>query len=293
MSTAVPDSDLQLAVSPLHHHVVSTAANNPRKKRSKVIRFDNPKRTKSSPSPNGALSARKRDNRPEITMPCTECGKRFWSWKALFGHMRCHPERQWRGINPPPNLLRGRSDLALIGSLATVFSEEENDVAASLLLLANGRPKSAETLEDQEVGDHIHDHDQYGHGGFRFESSSCKKVFGSWQALVGQRSSHKNVKGCFANGAVIVSEAEKKVFAVELGSGSHKCGICLRIFSSGQALGGHKRCHWEKLGISDDPPLLGLSQALNHSLDLNLPAPLEDDTFSSSSGMALDLTLAL
>nr|DAD28389.1 TPA_asm: hypothetical protein HUJ06_029857 [Nelumbo nucifera] len=23
--------------------------------------------------------------------------------KSLFGHMRCHPERQWRGIRPPPS----------------------------------------------------------------------------------------------------------------------------------------------------------------------------------------------
>ncbi|GJT75050.1 ribonuclease H-like domain-containing protein, partial [Tanacetum coccineum] len=36
---------------------------------------------------------------------CSQCGKSFPSMKSLFGHMRCHPERFWRGIIPPPNVV--------------------------------------------------------------------------------------------------------------------------------------------------------------------------------------------
>ncbi|XP_026393053.1 uncharacterized protein LOC113288280 [Papaver somniferum] len=32
---------------------------------------------------------------------CRVCGKTFPSRNSLFGHMRCHPEREWRGIEPP------------------------------------------------------------------------------------------------------------------------------------------------------------------------------------------------
>ncbi|RVW18777.1 hypothetical protein CK203_107739 [Vitis vinifera] len=34
---------------------------------------------------------------------CPVCSKSFHSKKAMYGHMRCHPEREWRGINPPPS----------------------------------------------------------------------------------------------------------------------------------------------------------------------------------------------
>jgi C2H2-type zinc finger len=58
-----------------------------------------PKRMKKNlnPSSNGT-SIFKTSN----VSPCTECGKQFKTWKALFGHMRCHPERQWRGMNKKP-----------------------------------------------------------------------------------------------------------------------------------------------------------------------------------------------
>ncbi|KAL4382911.1 hypothetical protein GQ457_15G028610 [Hibiscus cannabinus] len=34
---------------------------------------------------------------------CYICNKSFMSLKSLFGHMRNHPERSWRGIRPPPS----------------------------------------------------------------------------------------------------------------------------------------------------------------------------------------------
>ncbi|XP_017245744.1 uncharacterized protein LOC108217423 [Daucus carota subsp. sativus] len=33
--------------------------------------------------------------------PCDHCSKVFRTAVSLFGHMRCHPERAWRGMRPP------------------------------------------------------------------------------------------------------------------------------------------------------------------------------------------------
>ncbi|EEF40694.1 sal-like protein 3 [Ricinus communis] len=39
---------------------------------------------------------------PKSDPICSLCGKRFGSWKGVFGHLRAHPERDWRGAFPPP-----------------------------------------------------------------------------------------------------------------------------------------------------------------------------------------------
>ncbi|XP_073030771.1 uncharacterized protein [Primulina eburnea] len=35
-------------------------------------------------------------------VPCPICGREFMSEKALFGHMRSHPNRGYKGVHPPP-----------------------------------------------------------------------------------------------------------------------------------------------------------------------------------------------
>lgn len=160
-----------------------------------------------------------------------------------------------------------------------------------------------------------------------FECKACKKVFNSHQALGGHRASHKKVKGCFAarldhledsmaDDDVITHEEffpNKPNSTLQFDHGSntpsaytskrkakvHECSICHRVFSSGQALGGHKRCHWitsnattdtstlakfhefqeslEQQMMNQRPKFDASSDPLDLKLDLNLPAPVDEN----------------
>nr|GEY45503.1 zinc finger protein ZAT9-like [Tanacetum cinerariifolium] len=109
----------------------------------------------------------------------------------------------------------------------------------------------------------------------KFDCLTCNKSFHSYQALGGHKASHNKLKGDFnlktqnenkienkpmldhdqtVNGydsKTLNGYQESTSFNLEVGflkkkklvSGVHECPICFKIFSSGQALGGHKRAH--------------------------------------------------
>lgn len=60
----------------------------------------------------------------EISPVCCLCHKIFPSLKSLFGHMRSHPDRDWRGIHPPPSTAKNNScSSTLSNSASPVFSQ--------------------------------------------------------------------------------------------------------------------------------------------------------------------------
>lgn len=123
------------------------------------------------------------------------------------------------------------------------------------------------------------------HSNAAFQCKGCKKVLTSHQAFGGHRAGHKTVKGCFAarldhdGGDVIPpsppneedgDEAKPRDTLPPTTKRKHKmheCSICRRTFSSGEARGGHKRCHWiTSAGTLDHTTTsLALSKNINPS----------------------------
>ncbi|KAL5571870.1 hypothetical protein UlMin_021467 [Ulmus minor] len=178
-----------------------------------------------------------------------------------------------------------------VSSVSDATTEE--DVAFCLMMLSRDKWKKQEEdkEEDEEEGERSFEESDESEElkssktarirGGKYKCETCKKVFRSYQALGGHRASHKKIKLSTTTSSVFELEqenagtstsppmAEKKI---------HECPVCFRVFSSGQALGGHKRSH--VTGSAPPPPLKRLNKLGDSLIDLNLPAPIDEDEIS-------------
>ncbi|KAG1362514.1 zinc finger protein ZAT5 [Cocos nucifera] len=174
-------------------------------------------------------------------------------------------------------------------------TEEEQDMANCLILLARGHaldagPKVESPAEEKFTSRRLTEAatTTSGKAGFYvYECKTCNKCFPSFQALGGHRTSHKKPKL-----AVVAPAAEgkkemvdedmvqismnslSKAIASSVKPRVHECSICGSEFHSGQALGGHMRRH-RPLVIPEAAEVKKERTIL--SLDLNLPAPADDE----------------
>nr|GEZ50972.1 hypothetical protein [Tanacetum cinerariifolium] len=110
---------------------------------------------------------------------------------------------------------------------------------------------------------------------FKFRCTTCNKCFSSYQALGGHRSSHNRVAKKIKLddhfvGKNVAKEAEFTGDVTSISNSTvshvHKCKICDKVFPTGQALGGHKRCHWT--GYSEAAQAQAISSQIT-DFDLN------------------------
>lgn len=146
----------------------------------------------------------------------------------------------------------------------------------------------------------------------KYECLNCKKSFNSYQALGGHRPCHKKIntdmESSYGTGensldaddtynhnvngggkirdsfgskkAGTGKDSSDKKARPKKGKG-HECPFCHRMFKSGQALGGHKRSHFiggaQVINSSNQTPAAATKEEATDLLDLNLPAPVEDE----------------
>ncbi|XP_059641505.1 zinc finger protein ZAT1 [Cornus florida] len=136
----------------------------------------------------------------------------------------------------------------------------EEDVALCLMMLSRD---SWSTSDDSDVLKPSQTRRKY-------QCDECNRVFRSFQALGGHRTSHKKIKNSFQ----VDHEDNNSTHNVD--QKVYKCPFCAKVFGSGQALGGHKRSHL----LSSSSSTISFKFGGN-LLDLNQPPPMEDEDYRS------------
>ncbi|KAE8704108.1 BTB/POZ domain-containing protein NPY2-like [Hibiscus syriacus] len=134
-----------------------------------------------------------------------------------------------------------------------------------------------------------------------YKCKVCNKGFPTYQALGGHKSSHRKLVVGADEHPTTTAPAEDKFSTAAIatttknspppvannqGCKIHTCSICYKTFSSGQALGGHKRCHYDTGNGSSSNNNSGgdgvkSSSQSQRDFDLNLPAGPEETSIDN------------
>ncbi|KAL1544101.1 zinc finger protein ZAT5-like [Salvia divinorum] len=198
---------------------------------------------------------------------------------------------------------------SLVSSPATssgisTSTEEDEDMANCLILLARGKSPPQPPVADNKFSSRKFAEMVTTAAGklgiYVYECKTCNRTFPSFQALGGHRASHKNPKNATETYPPAEDDQEEErgtdlrkstticqLPATHIDPNKpkmHECSICGLEFGSGQALGGHMRRHRPAATPSATARIVttadeasGVKPRNILALDLNLPAPPEDE----------------
>ncbi|KAI5655202.1 hypothetical protein M9H77_32389 [Catharanthus roseus] len=164
---------------------------------------------------------------------------------------------------------------------------EEEYLALCLIMLARGGAPSTTTLPlpPPPQQHNIPSSSSSDPPKLLYKCSVCDKAFSSYQALGGHKASHRKLSTASAGGGDDQSTTSTSTTTAAAATGrTHECSICHKCFPSGQALGGHKRCHYEggagavgstgnaASGVTSSEGMGSTNTHSNRDFDLNLPA---------------------
>ncbi|PHU14662.1 hypothetical protein BC332_15867 [Capsicum chinense] len=232
---------------------------------------ENPKKSSRSVDPEfmdaGSVVHEKDQSETESTMKPTKRRSKRTRLRRLFtsDHEAVDHHAKKEKKNPP--------EFESVSSFSDTSPEE--DIAVCLMMLSKDVWKKSNSDESQ-----LKDKKQ----GKYYQCEICNKVLKSSQALGSHKTIHKKNKSSSCN-----EENSRQVRAKNVDH-DHECPFCGKIFGSGQALGGHKRSHILSSSITGSSSSKVGESLMDSSsgkfpygfIDLNMPAPVEDEDFSIS-----------